>query len=49
MLRLVLTLAQHRVTYRFLLALTAALGFASLDADLGTLESTVCSVLTCVD
>lgn len=49
MLRLVLNLARHRVTYRFLLVLTAALGFASLDTDLSTLESTVCSVLTCVD
>ncbi|WEU68293.1 hypothetical protein TARRARE_47 [Escherichia phage vB_Ec_Tarrare] len=49
MFRTVLNLLRHRVTYRFLLVLVAALGFSSLTTDLSTLESTVCSVFTCVD
>lgn len=49
MFRIVLNLLRHRVTYRFLLVLAIALGFSSLDTDLSTLESTVCTLLTCVD
>jgi hypothetical protein len=49
MFRLLLTLLRHRVTYRFLVVLCAALGYASLTGDLSSLESTVCSILTCSD
>ena len=49
MFRLVLALLKHRVTYRFLLVLCAALGCASLTGDIRTLESTVCALLTCSD
>lgn len=49
MFRTMLNLLRHRVTYRFLLVLIAALGFSSLTTDLSTLESTVCTLLTCVD
>ncbi|WPK33076.1 hypothetical protein [Escherichia phage AV103] len=49
MFRLLLNLLRHRVTYRFLMVLCAALGYASLTGDLGSLESTVCSILTCSD
>lgn len=49
MFRVVLNLLRHRVTYRFLLVLAVALGFTSLNEDLSTLESTVCTLLTCVD
>ena len=49
MFRLLLNLLRHRVTYRFLVVLCAALGYASLTGDLSSLESTVCSLLTCTD
>ena len=49
MFRLLLNLLRHRVTYRFLMVLCAALGYAAINGDLSSLESTVCSLLTCVD
>lgn len=50
MFRFVLTLLKHRVTYRFLVVLVAALGCASTVGDtIGTLESYVCAVLSCSD
>ena len=49
MFRLLLTLLRHRVTYRFLMVLCTALGYAAFSGDLSSLESTVCSLLTCTD
>lgn len=49
MFRLVLTLLTHRTTWRFLLVLSAALGYTLLADQLSGLEAAVCSVLTCVD
>nr|ABR22988.1 hypothetical protein [Escherichia phage T7] len=49
MFRLLLNLLRHRVTYRFLVVLCVALGYASLIGDLSSLESVVCSILTCTD
>lgn len=49
MLRLLLTLMRHRVTYRFLLVLTAALGATALSGDIDQLETLVCTLLACTD
>nr|ABR22995.1 hypothetical protein [Escherichia phage T7]ABR22996.1 hypothetical protein [Escherichia phage T7] len=49
MFRLLLNLLRHRVTYRFLVVLCAALEYASLTGDLSSLEFVVCSILTCSD
>lgn len=42
------TLATHRVTYRFLLVLAAALGVTSGSEHIGELETLLCSLLACV-
>lgn len=49
MLRLVLTLLKHRVTWRVVMVLLATIGYSCLNEDLSGLETLVCSVLTCVD
>lgn len=49
MLSFIIKLLRHRVTWRFLLVLAAALGYASLADQLGGLEATVCALLTCSD
>lgn len=49
MFRLLLTLLRHRVTYRFLLVLAAALGVTTLTGDIASLEALVCSLVTCSD
>ncbi|UYD60847.1 hypothetical protein PFPBOIHM_00006 [Aeromonas phage avDM11-UST] len=50
MFRFVLTLLKHRVTYRFLVVLVAALGCASIVGDtISALESSVCAILSCSD
>lgn len=49
MFRLLLTLLRHRVTYRFLLVLAAALGVTTLAGDITQLEALVCSLVTCTD
>ncbi|UNA05231.1 hypothetical protein [Pantoea phage vB_PdeP_F2M1C] len=49
MLRLLIALLRHRVTWRFLLVLTAALGYAGLTDHLGQLEVAFCSILSCGD
>lgn len=43
------TLFTHRVTFRFLVVLGGALGLTAIAGDVSTLESLVCSILTCVD
>lgn len=49
MLRLLISLLRHRVTWRFLLVLTAALGYAGLTDYLSQLEVAFCSILSCGD
>ena len=49
MFRLLLTLLRHRVTYRFLLVLAAALGVTTLTGNITQLEALVCSLVTCAD
>ena len=49
MFRLLLTLLRHRVTYRFLLVLAAALGVTTLTGDITQLEALVCSLVACAD
>lgn len=49
MFRLLLTLLRHRVTYRFLLVLAAALGVTTLTGYIAQLEALVCSLVTCTD
>lgn len=49
MLRLLLTLMRHRVTYRFLLVLAGAIGLTAVSGDINQLETLVCTVLTCDD
>lgn len=50
MFHFVMTLLKHKVTYRFLVVLVAALGCASIVGDtIGTLESSACAVLSCSD
>ncbi|AMR59471.1 hypothetical protein BI010_gp53 [Citrobacter phage SH2] len=49
MLRLLIALLRHRVTWRFLLVLTAALGYAGINDHLGQLEVAFCSILSCGD
>ena len=49
MLRLLIALLSHRVTWRFLMVLTAALGYAGLTDHIGQLEVAFCSILSCVD
>lgn len=49
MFSLLLTLLRHRATWRFLVVLGGALGFASLADPLGDLEVSICSILTCLD
>ncbi|ALK86974.1 hypothetical protein [Yersinia phage vB_YenP_AP10] len=49
MFRLLLTLLRHRVTYRFLLVLAAALGVTTLTGDITQLEALVCSLVSCTD
>ncbi len=49
MLRLLIALLRHRVTWRFLIVLGASLGYASLTDHLGPLEMAFCSLLSCGD
>ncbi|XAO37645.1 hypothetical protein ZUJKYKSB_CDS0021 [Salmonella phage 1Sgal1PP] len=49
MLRLLIALLRHRVTWRFLLVLTATLGYAGLTDNLCQLEVAFCSILSCGD
>lgn len=49
MLRVAVAVLRHRVTWRFLPVLLAALGYATLTTDLSELEVAFCSVLSCVD
>lgn len=48
LLKILKTLATHRVTYRFLIVLAGATGLALTDADIGGLETLVCTLFTCV-
>lgn len=43
------TLFTHRVTFRFLVVLCGSIGLTAIVLDVSTLESLVCSILTCVD
>lgn len=49
MLRLLIALLRHRVTWRFLLVLTATIGYAGLTDHIGQLEVALCSILSCGD
>lgn len=48
LLTLLKTLATHRVTYKFLVVLAAAIGITHGTEHLGELETLLCSLLTCV-
>lgn len=48
LLAIVKTLATHRVTYKFLVVLAAAIGLTSGSEHIGELETLLCSLLTCV-
>ncbi|WAK44897.1 hypothetical protein pEaSNUABM57_00015 [Erwinia phage pEa_SNUABM_57] len=48
LLAIVKTLATHRVTYKFLVVLAAAIGLSSGAEHIGELETLLCSLLTCV-
>lgn len=49
MLRLLLTVLKHRVTWRFLLVLAATLGYSSYTNEIGQLATAFCSLLSCSD
>ncbi|WNV46669.1 hypothetical protein sekstaphage1_p46 [Escherichia phage Sekstaphage-1] len=49
MLRLLIALLRHRVTWRFLIVLGAAIGYAGLTDNLSELEMAFCSLLSCSD
>ncbi|WGV38279.1 hypothetical protein SWJM03_00003 [Salmonella phage SWJM-03] len=48
MMRLLIYLLRHRVTWRFLVVLVASIGLASSAEHIGELETLLCSLLTCV-
>lgn len=49
MFKLIVQLLKHRVTYRFLLVLAAALGYSAVSDSLSGMETTLCALLTCSD
>lgn len=48
MMRQLIYLLRHRVTWRFLCVLAAAIGITHGTEHLGELETLLCSLLTCV-
>jgi hypothetical protein len=48
LLAIIKNVATHRLTYRFLVVLAAAIGYTSSAEHIGQLEAVLCALLTCV-